>query len=274
MAHGNGAGHLADHASGPVFGHASGPAVVLDDAALEALLSAAVLRGQPLDNEAEQRAVAAFRAARDAGAHRARTRRRDDWRPREQRRLGRSVKTALSLFAASLTLGGVAFAAIGSSDAPDASSDDQVRSTPTAGASDWPAATSPAESGTASGKPGHPTTAQDTEAKCRAYEQVDGRGNALGSTAWQRLVTEAGGADKVAAYCAEQLAAATDAPGRKADPSGAADNGQDRRGTNGSGASESGTGRSGTGGAGTGGTGTSGSAKSGSGDSAENEKKK
>ncbi|MES4888387.1 hypothetical protein [Streptomyces sp. NPDC096012] len=31
--------------------------------------------------EAERRAVAAFRAAREAGAHRARTRPRDDWAP-------------------------------------------------------------------------------------------------------------------------------------------------------------------------------------------------
>jgi hypothetical protein len=33
------------------------------------------------DREAERRAVAAFRAAREAGAHRARTRPRDDWAP-------------------------------------------------------------------------------------------------------------------------------------------------------------------------------------------------
>ncbi|MFI6015388.1 hypothetical protein ACIBAG_42635 [Streptomyces sp. NPDC051243] len=298
MAHGHGAGHQADHASGRVFEHAPGPAVALDGAALEALLSAAVLRGHRVDNEAEQRAVAAFRAARDAGAHRARTRRRDDWRPREQRRLARSVKTALSLFVASLTLGGVAFAAIGSSDTPDASPDDKVGTTPTAGAPDRPAANPSAEPGTSSGKPGNPATAQDTEAKCRAYEQVDGRGSALDSTAWQRLVTEAGGADKVAAYCAQQLAAAADAPGRTADPNGAADNGQDQRdasgagasgsdasesgasgsGTGGSGTSESGTGGSnaggsGTGGSGTGGSGTGAAAGSGSGTSAETGKK-
>ncbi|SDM99185.1 hypothetical protein SAMN04487981_103183 [Streptomyces sp. cf386] len=207
---------------------------------LEALLSAAVLRGHPVDTEGEQRAVAAFRAARDAGAHRARTRRRDDWRPRGQWRPAHSVKTALSLFAASLTLGGVAYAAIGSSDTPDAS-DRKGRPTPTAGTLGGPATDpSAGASGTASGKPGHPATAQDTEAKCRAYDQVAGRGQALDSTAWQRLVTEAGGADKVAAYCAERLAAAKSGAEGKSDGSGSAGNGQAENGPAENGQGESG----------------------------------
>ncbi|MET9833177.1 hypothetical protein ABZ078_28625 [Streptomyces sp. NPDC006385] len=209
-------------------GHASGPAV-LDAAALEALLSAAVLRGHRLDAEGEQRAVAAFRAARAAGAHRARTRRRDDWRPREQRRLARSVKTVLSLFAASLALGGVAFATIGSSDTPDTPVGDRDRSTPSADVLDRPAAEPSAEaSDAATGKPGHPSTAQDAEARCRAYDQVKDRGNALDATAWKRLVTAAGGADRVDAYCAEQLASAPTEPGRRADGSGTPTGGQDR----------------------------------------------
>lgn len=246
-------------------GHASGPAVVLDGAELEALLSAAVLRGHPVDAEGEQRAVAAFRAARDAGAHRASTRRRDDWRPRDRRRLARSMKTALSVFVAGLTLGGVAYAAIGSSDTPDASSDDKGRPTPTAGAPDRPAARPSAGSGAASGKPGHPVTAQDTEAKCRAFDQVAGRGQAMDSTAWERLVAEAGGADKVAAYCAEQLAAAKNEPGRKADESAPAGSGQDRSGN--SGADKSGSDAAGSDASG---SGSSGSDTSGSGKSAEN----
>ena len=226
------------HPEGMAYGHASGRALAFDDAELEALLSAAVLRGHPVDTEGEQRAVAAFRAARVAGAHRARTRRRDDWRPREQRRLARSLKTALSLFAASLTLGGVAFAAIGSSGAPDDAGDKGGR-TPSAGASDRPATgPSSAASGAASGKPGHPAAARDTEAKCRAYDQVEGRGEALDSTAWQRLVTEAGGADKVAAYCAEQLARVTPTsrPSQAATPgrgAGDATNGADGNAANG-----------------------------------------
>jgi hypothetical protein len=45
-------------------------------------------------------------------------------------------------------------------------------------------------------------TAADTEAQCRAYEDVEGRGKAMDATAWQRLVTAAGGERNVAAYCA------------------------------------------------------------------------
>ncbi|AZQ36963.1 hypothetical protein EJ357_28850 [Streptomyces cyaneochromogenes] len=263
------------HPDGVGHGRASGPAVVLDDAELEALLYAAVLRGHAVDAEGEQRAVAAFRAARDAGVHRARTRRRDDWRPRERQRLARSMKTALSVFVAGLTLGGVAYAAIGSSDTPDASSEDKGRPTPTADAPDRPATGPSAGSGGASGKPGHPTTAQDTEAKCRAFDQVAGRGQAMDSTAWERLVAEAGGADKVAAYCAEQLAAATNEPGKKADESAPADNGQDRSGNSGadrSGSDAAGSGTSGSdaSGSGTSGSDTSGSDTSGSGNGAEN----
>ncbi|MFE5819788.1 hypothetical protein ACFQ6S_41050 [Streptomyces sp. NPDC056479] len=222
-----------------VSGPASGQVVALDDAELEALLSAAVLRGHGPDVEGEQRAVAAFRAARDAGALRARTRRRDDWRPREQRRLALSVKTTLSLFLASLTLGGAAFAAIGSSGSSDAPADDRGRPTPSAGAPDRPAA-GPSTDGAGSAKPGHPTTAQDTEAKCRAYDQVKDSGKSLDSTAWQRLIQAAGGEDKVAAYCAGQLAAAKSDPTRQADKGTADGNGEGRseNGTSGKGTGE------------------------------------
>lgn len=50
-----------------------------DAPTLEELLAAAV-RADSLDPGAEDRALAAFRTARQSGAHRARTRRRDDWR--------------------------------------------------------------------------------------------------------------------------------------------------------------------------------------------------
>lgn len=194
------------HPDDEAAGCASGPAVALDDAELEALLSAAVLRGHPLDTEGEQRAVAAFRAARAAG-HRARTRRRDDWRPCAPRRLALSVKCTLSLFVASLALGGVAVAAIGSSGSSKAPGEDTARPTSSAGAPDRPAAERPSAA-SAKPKPSHPTTAQDHEAKCRAYDKVARRGSALDATAWQRLVAAAGGADKVDAYCAGQLAGA------------------------------------------------------------------
>ncbi|MFE9023013.1 hypothetical protein ACFYNL_31205 [Streptomyces sp. NPDC007808] len=225
---GGSTGRRRVHPDGRVFG--PGAALALDEAELEALLAAAVLRGHRPDAEGEQRAVAAFRAARAAGASsQARTRRRDDWRPREQRRLARSVKTLLSLFAVSLTLGGVAVAAIGSADAPDTSAGDRGRAASSSGAPDRPAAGHSAGASDA-GKPGHPSTAQDTEAKCRAYSEVEERGNALDAAAWERLVSAAGGADKVKAYCAEQLAAAKTGPSKAPDGSGTAQNGQDRGG--------------------------------------------
>ncbi|MFI6205732.1 hypothetical protein ACIBAI_04950 [Streptomyces sp. NPDC051041] len=214
-------------------GHvASGPRSTADTAGLEALL-AAVMRADEIDAEAEQRAVAAFRAARAAGAHPTRTRRRDDWRPRERWRAGRPPRVTFSVLLAGLALGGVAFAAVGTAgSAPDAG-DDAPRPRPAtsapphripdpaATASDAPAATAsgtpaaPAAtaSGTSSGGPGRPGTARETEAHCRAYERVGGRGRALDARAWQRLVETAGGADEVAAYCAGRPARGTGGTG-------------------------------------------------------------
>ncbi|MFI1162371.1 hypothetical protein ACH4UM_01875 [Streptomyces sp. NPDC020801] len=200
----------------------AGPGVVAGtrDAGVppEALLAAA-LRVGPLDAAAEQRAVEAFRAARAAGADRAaRTRRRDDWRPRERRRVRREVKATIALFLASLTLGGVAVAAIGPAGWPGAEPGGGPRSSPSAAT---PAGTSEerptAGSRTpgASATPSRPDTARDTEAHCRAYEQVKGRGKALGATAWQRLVAAAGGEENVTAYCAQRLERA--AAGKGAD---------------------------------------------------------
>ncbi|WP_063768387.1 hypothetical protein [Streptomyces griseus] len=204
-------------------GPGSGPA---DDAAgVEALLAAA-MRGDGVDTEAEGRAVAAFRAARDAGEHRARvrTRRRDDWRPREQRRGARSVKATLSVLVASLTLGGVAFAAIGTGGSSDHGSGDRGGRTEQTTAAPGTSGGRPTASGspTDSGRPDHPATAQDTAAHCRAYEQVGGRGKALESTAWRRLVEAAGGEEKVADYCDRQLAAesATRKPTKTGKPGG------------------------------------------------------
>ncbi|MEU7054702.1 hypothetical protein [Streptomyces sp. NPDC046197] len=179
---------------------------------LETVLAAALRGGDP-GPEDEQRALAAFRAARSAGAHRARTRRRDDWRLPAERRTGRSVKMTFGVVFASLTLGGVAVAAIGSAGSSTGGSDAGRGTKPSAVAPDRPAgATSSASSGF------EPTVgsarARDTEAHCRAHEQVKDHGKALDATAWQRLVAAAGGQDKVAAYCSEQLARATAAAGR------------------------------------------------------------
>ncbi|MGW7423036.1 hypothetical protein ACWGJB_23825 [Streptomyces sp. NPDC054813] len=188
-----------------------------DDAALETALAAAVRAGDPVP-QSEQRAVAEFRAARDAGAHRARTRRRDDWRPVAERRAGHPAKLTFGVVFASLALGGVAVAAIGSvGSSAEGAGDGRGTANPSAAAaSNRP---SDAASPPSSGSPAptdRPATAQDTEAHCRAYEQVQGHGKALGATAWQRLVAAAGGTDKVAAYCSDQLAQAPAKPSRSA----------------------------------------------------------
>ncbi|MDX6361093.1 MAG: hypothetical protein QOC85_96 [Streptomyces sp.] len=95
--------------TGPGFPE-TGPSLGLGPA-LDALVAA--VRGGPVDPAAEGRAVAAFRAAREQGAHAGRSRRRDDWRPREQRRASRSLRAALAALIAGLALGGAAFAGIG-----------------------------------------------------------------------------------------------------------------------------------------------------------------
>ncbi|MBX7547366.1 hypothetical protein ABZX95_26755 [Streptomyces sp. NPDC004232] len=174
-------------------------------AALEASL-ADVLRTGPVDPDGEQHAVSAFRAARDAGPHRARTRRRDDWRPRQPWRARLSVKATLSVFAASLTLGGVAVAAIGA--VGSSSGGDHGAGHPAHPVTSAPGRAGAGASAGSSAAPGahpdRPDTAKDTLAHCRAYEQVEGEGKALDATAWQRLLTAAGGRDHVAAYCAQQ----------------------------------------------------------------------
>ncbi|MGW3415904.1 hypothetical protein [Streptomyces sp. NPDC000888] len=180
-----------------------------EDPAVEVLL-AAVRRRVASDAGAEARAVAAFRAARDAGAHAvrpARSRRRDDWRPREQRKVGRSLRTTLAVLLASLTLGGVAVAGIGSvSDDGGADRGETRPSSSAAPERSGPGPASPTPPAPGQTAPsGHPSQAKDTEAHCRAYDAVKGRGKALSSTAWQRLIDAAGGEGNVEAYCAGQL---------------------------------------------------------------------
>ncbi|MFF3512034.1 hypothetical protein [Streptomyces sp. NPDC002573] len=205
-------------------GAVSGPWDARGDSVLETVLAAVVREGE-LDPEAEQRAVAAFRAARGAGAHRARTRRRDDWRPRAERSAGRPVKTTFGVVIASLALGGVAVAVVGTAGpSRDRAETGRETGRPSAVAPARPGgATLPSPSG-ALGPRNRPATAKDTEAHCRAYEHVKDRGKALDATAWQRLVAAAGGTDKVAAYCSEQLARTATAPGRTGRPTEAATN--------------------------------------------------
>ncbi|MFF4035337.1 hypothetical protein ACFYZ2_37315 [Streptomyces sviceus] len=174
---------------------------------LEALLAAAI-GGEKCEDEAERRAVAAFRAARDAGAHRARTRRRDDWRPRTRWSRARSLRATLSVLLASLTLGGVAYAAIGSAGGGHdrgAAREADVR--PSVSAS-TPAQSPSGARSAASAPSGRPPTAKDTLAHCRAYEKLGDHGKALDSTAFQRLAAAAGGEANVNAYCAALMDAA------------------------------------------------------------------
>ncbi|MFF6875687.1 hypothetical protein ACFY9S_10275 [Streptomyces sp. NPDC012474] len=183
----------------------------LIDSDVEALIIASLIR-DGVDAEAEQRAVAAFRAARDAAPRRARTRRRDDWRPRQRRYLGRSLRTTLSVLLASLTLGGVAVAAIGVAGSSDEGTKDAPERSPAPSSAPRDPAPKPPRGshspGTGAGpspaRPDRPDAARDTEAHCGAYERAGGRGNALDGTAWQRLVAAAGGERNVTAYCAER----------------------------------------------------------------------
>ncbi|MHB9859574.1 hypothetical protein [Streptomyces sp. YIM S03343] len=189
-------------------GSVPGTRRVTADGGLEALLAAAI-RADEVDPVAEQRAVAAFSAARDAGALTARPRGRDDWRPRETRRNRRSLKVTLSVAVAGLTLGGVAYAGIGAGGSGEDDGAHPGGTTPSAGARDGSSgATADGGAPSGSASTGRPDTAQDTAAHCRAYEQVKDRGKALDSTAWQRLVDAAGGTANVEAYCADQLARA------------------------------------------------------------------
>ncbi|MEU9880254.1 hypothetical protein [Streptomyces phaeochromogenes] len=176
-------------------------------------LLAAAVRGGAVDADAERRVLAAFRAARDEGAHRAsaRNRRRDDWRPERERRGGRSVRTTLVALVASLALGGVAVAAIGS--AGGGTRDEGAERggpLPASSAPTGPPAAAPNQSAPTQADRGfrRPTSAQGTEAHCRAYDSAKKHGKkrsqALDSTAWQRLIQAAGGAENVEAYCAEQ----------------------------------------------------------------------
>ncbi|MFF8947204.1 hypothetical protein ACF09I_00235 [Streptomyces sp. NPDC014940] len=222
------------HPGGTVLGSATaGP-----DTGFEARIADALRGGgaDGVDPEAERRAVAAFRTARDSG-RRARTRRRDDWRPGRPHRARLSLRTTLSVLLASLTLGGVAFAAMGS---PGFAGHDDGGTGPrrtrppvsaqnTAGTTDRHRTAEPGGTVSAapSARPDHPANAQDTRAHCRAYEQVRGRGKALDSTAWQRLVLAAGGEDDVADYCAARLAspARTPSPARTSTPGNGTGNG-------------------------------------------------
>ncbi|WP_406007128.1 hypothetical protein OG440_13735 [Streptomyces sp. NBC_00637] len=208
----DGAGHSRRRAH-PADAADDGPEAAA--ATLEALLGRALRdrseHGVRGFGEGERRAVAAFRAARDAGAHQARTRRRDDWRPRVRRHTARSLRATLSVLVAGLTLGGVAFAAVATSTdgAAEGAGHPEPPVTASGARSDATVPVSPRPA--ASADRDRPVNADDTAAHCRAYEKVGGRGQAMDSTAWRRLATAAGGEKNVLAYCAAQAAASAGA---------------------------------------------------------------
>ncbi|MGW1889538.1 hypothetical protein ACWCP6_04650 [Streptomyces sp. NPDC002004] len=210
-----------------------------------ALLAAAV-RPDGISPDAEQRAVAAFLAARDSGAHGARTRRRDDWRPRARRWAARwPLRATLGTVLAGLTLGGVAMATIGTRGDGGDNDARQARPAQTASAPEWPsgrrgwsgasgrpaapggtASASAAPDGEALPSPSaaHPRAGRgagagkDDAARCRAYDSADAHGHKPNSTAWQRLVRAAGGEQYVPGFCAGVTARES---ARGVDPDGA-----------------------------------------------------
>ncbi|WP_326653957.1 hypothetical protein [Streptomyces sp. NBC_01750] len=201
--------------------------------ALDELLAAAA-RPAPAAPEAEERAVAAFRTARDEGGPTAPTRRMDDWRPVAPRIGTRWIKVGLGTLVAGLALGGVAMAA---GAIPTPFGDTLEKPGPRPGASSpqdmespgrvRPSGPVPSAAGPAARPPGErPPTAQDQLAQCRVYGSKQGPGRALDSTARQRLENAAGGPGAVAAYCARLLSEqplkrpprTTPSPDEKKDP--------------------------------------------------------
>ncbi|MFE6036504.1 hypothetical protein [Streptomyces sp. NPDC056452] len=189
---------------------------------LEALLDAASRPGT-LGPAAEEKALRAFRAARENGVHAAPPmwrRRRDDWRSDVERRRPRSLKVLLAGVVTAVALGGVAVAAgvvpspFGGGAEPEPGQN--APTVPGAGeasadegnggqAPERPAIPSPSS---ASHEPPRerPGTAQDTAAHCRVYlAAVQGRGKAPGDAAITRLEEAAGSRKAVPGYCERLL---------------------------------------------------------------------
>ncbi|MCQ4213526.1 hypothetical protein [Streptomyces longispororuber] len=170
---------MTDNSSPPVDGAPSVDSAPSDavgpfaPAPVGALLAAAVRPDAP-DADGEVRALAAFRAARDAGAFTAPTRRRDDWRPR--RRRGRwSLRAAVGAVVATVAVGGVAVAGIGtvsSTDEPDQRPRPSRTVLPSPAAAE-PSAPAPSERAPRAGR-SRPGQAKDQQARCKSYEAGHG----------------------------------------------------------------------------------------------------
>nr|WTB33147.1 hypothetical protein OG781_30030 [Streptomyces sp. NBC_00830] len=183
---------------------------------LEALLEAASRRPAGPDPAAQERALAAFRAARDGGLHAApwrwQRRGRDDSRPRGERRRASVLVKALIAGLVAAGLGGVEVAA-GTDVIPSPFDGDKepgpVRNSPVA-PGPWQGETRGAERESAessvgsSGRP-HPDAAADDVAHRVHLAALDRKGVPSRGEAMERLEAAGGGPEGVRAFC-EQLA--------------------------------------------------------------------
>lgn len=198
---------------------------------LEALLDAASRPGA-LGPAAEEKALRAFRTARENGVHTAPPRwrrRRDDWRPADERRRPRSLKVLLAGVVTAVALGGVAVAAgVVPSPFGGGAEPEPGHSAPTLpgaveeSADDGSGGRAPQRPATPSPSASRkhprerPGTAQDTVAHCRVYlAAVRGRGRAPGVAATTRLEEAAGSRKAVPGYCERLLEGEKDRSGAK-----------------------------------------------------------
>ncbi|MFD7384544.1 hypothetical protein [Streptomyces anulatus] len=187
-----------------------------------------------LSPAAEEKALHAFRTAHGEGAHAVpprRRRRRDDWRPADERRWSRAVKALLAALVTAAALGGVAVAA-GTGDIPlpfrggaepkpgqnapttpgaaeEAAGERRVGRPPQRSPKSAPPArpTPPATRAPKTSPKDRPGTARDTVAHCRVHvAAIDGRGEPSGDAATSLLEAAAGGPEAVSGYCERLLA--------------------------------------------------------------------
>ncbi|WP_328394782.1 hypothetical protein OHS70_07075 [Streptomyces sp. NBC_00390] len=186
---------------------------------LDELLSAAA-RPAAVAPASEEHAVAAFRAARDAGALSRPTRRGDDWRPCAPRRRVAWAKIGAGTLVGGVMLSGVAMAGgviPAPFDEPEGGRRPAPRTTPgpaqhTPGPLQQPTSAPPSGSAAPNGpadrgtRGERPPTAADRRAHCEAYEAQQRRGTAKDGGLQLRLEAEAGGGpEAVAGYCARLL---------------------------------------------------------------------
>ncbi|MET7804843.1 hypothetical protein [Micromonospora chersina] len=204
------------------------------------LLAAAAASADPGELAGEERALAAFRAARAAPAPAPAV----APRPRHRFRLG----AALAGLAATATAG-VAFAAVSLDRGPEPTPPPSTSGSTGAGSTGpgTPTDSGPGSAGPtggvpstaptpgASGGPGRPPSAGQLAGLCRGYlaKSDAQRARALETSAYADLVTAAGGADRVEAYCLALVPEKSPEPAPKpsADGGGKTPSADERRAT-------------------------------------------